>query len=213
MKIKNSDAGSILFDLISKIHENTEYLSEIDGKIGDGDHGINMNKGFLLCQKKLEGTSFSLTEGLNILGSTLLEDIGGSMGPLYGIFFDEMANAGNDAEWIDAITFRKMITAALEGIQEISSAQIGDKTLMDVLIPAKESYCKALDSGKDFAASLEQMKEAANSGWLSTRDMMAKIGRASRLGERSIGVLDAGATSCNIIIQTLAASIQGMLKK
>ncbi len=213
MEIKNSDAGSILFDLISKIHENTEYLSEIDGKIGDGDHGINMNKGFLLCQKKLEGTSFSLTEGLNILGSTLLEDIGGSMGPLYGIFFDEMANAGNDAEWIDAITFRKMITAALEGIQEISSAQIGDKTLMDVLIPAKESYCKALDSGKDFAASLEQMKEAANSGWLSTRDMMAKIGRASRLGERSIGVLDAGATSCNIIIQTLAASIQGMLEK
>lgn len=213
MKIKNSDAGSIIVDLVSKIHDSTEYLSEIDGKIGDGDHGINMNKGFMLCQKKLEGTSFSLSEGLSVLGSTLLEDIGGSMGPLYGIFFEEMANAGHDAEWIDAITFRKMITAALAGIQEISSAQIGDKTLMDVLIPAKESYCKALDSGKDFIAALEKMKEAANSGWLSTRDMMAKIGRASRLGERSIGVLDAGATSCNIIIQTMATSIQSMLDK
>jgi len=211
MKIKNSDAGSIVFDLIAKIHENTEYLSEIDGKIGDGDHGINMNKGFLLCQKKLEGTSFSFTEGISVLSATLMEDIGGSMGPLYGIFFEEMANAGRDAEWIDASTFGKMITAALAGIQEISSAQVGDKTLMDVLIPAKERYCQALGAGKDFDASLEQMKEAANAGWLSTRDMMAKIGRASRLGERSIGVLDAGATSCNLILQTIATSIQRML--
>ena len=86
-------------------------------------------------------------------------------------------------------------------------------TFMDVLIPAKESYCQALEAGLDFSASLEQMKEAANAGWLSTRDLIAKIGRASRLGERSRGVLDAGATSCNILLQTLASSIQEMLKK
>lgn len=212
MRIKNSEAGSIVFDLVAKIHENTEYLSEIDGKIGDGDHGINMNKGFMLCQKKLEGTSFSFTEGLNVLASTLLEDIGGSMGPLYGILFEEMANASQDAEWIDADTFGSMMTAALAGIQEISTAQIGDKTLMDVLIPAKESYCRALEADADFYASLEQMKVAANTGWLSTRDLIAKIGRASRLGERSRGVLDAGATSCNIILQTLALSIQRRLE-
>ncbi len=213
MRIKNSEAGSIVFDLVAKIHENTAYLSEIDGKIGDGDHGINMNKGFMLCQKKLEGISFSFTQGLSVLSSTLMEDIGGSMGPLYGIFFEEMANACHDADWIDADTFGRMITAALAGIQEISTAQVGDKTLMDVLIPAKESYCQALEAGLDFSASLEQMKEAANAGWLSTRDLIAKIGRASRLGERSRGVLDAGATSCNILLQTLASSIQEMLKK
>ncbi|HBK67301.1 MAG TPA: dihydroxyacetone kinase subunit L [Firmicutes bacterium] len=212
MKIRNSKAGSLVLELIVKIQENKDYLSEIDGKIGDGDHGINMNKGFTLCQNKLEGKNFSLSEGLSILSITLMEEIGGSMGPLYGVFFEEMAKTSKSEEEIDAYIFEKMITAALNGVQEIGSAKRGDKTLIDVLIPAKESYCHALREGKNFIEALQYMKEASNEGWLSTKEMIAKMGRASRLGERSRGVLDAGATSCNIIIQTMASSLQNMLK-
>lgn len=83
---KNADAGVIVDQLIKTIQKERDYLSEIDGKIGDGDHGINMNKGFTMCEKKLEGTTYNLSEGLTTLGETLLEDIGGSMGPLYGMY-------------------------------------------------------------------------------------------------------------------------------
>ena len=102
---KNADAGVIVDQLIKTIQKERDYLSEIDGKIGDGDHGINMNKGFTMCEKKLEGTTYNLSEGLTTLGETLLEDIGGSMGPLYGMLFDEMAQACEDEEEITADVF------------------------------------------------------------------------------------------------------------
>lgn len=95
-----------------------------------------------------------------------------------------------------------MITASVEGIQDISPAQVGDKSLLDTLIPAKEAFVEAKEAGKDFAECLDAMNAAAEKGWQSTKDLVAKIGRASRLGERSRGVLDAGATSCYFIITT-----------
>ena len=110
--------------MIHTIQEQENYLSEIDGKIGDGDHGINMNKGFTMCEGELKGKTYDLSEGLSILGETLLDDIGGSMGPLYGMLFDEMSMACEDAEDVDADVFGEMITGAVEGIQEISPAQL-----------------------------------------------------------------------------------------
>lgn len=209
MNFKNKDAGKIVLDLISTIQQNKDYLSEIDGKIGDGDHGINMNKGFTLCQKKLEGKEYSLSEGLEVLSQTLREDIGGSMGPLYGVFFDELSMACRDE--IDAKVFQTMLNVALEGVQDIGNAKSGDKTLLDTLISGIEAYSSALEGGKDFEAALDALKEGAKTGWESTKDMVAKIGRASRLGERSRGVLDAGATSCNLIIVALADGVKKLL--
>ena len=203
---KNADAGVVVDKLIKTIQEQRDYLSEIDGKIGDGDHGINMNKGFTMCEKKLEGQTYSLSEGLSILGATLLEDIGGSMGPLYGMLFDEMSMACEDAEDIDVDVFAEMITGAVEGIQDISPAQVGDKSLLDTLVPAKEAFVAAKEAGKEFAECLDEMNAAAEKGWQSTKDLVAKIGRASRLGERSRGVLDAGATSCYFIITTIGTA-------
>ena len=180
---KNADAGIIVDQLIKTIQEQRDYLSEIDGKIGDGDHGINMNKGFTMCEDKLKGKTYNLSEGLSILGETLLDDIGGSMGPLYGMLFDEMAMACKDAEEIDAEVFGEMVTNAVEGLQEISPAKVGDKSLIDTLVPAKEAFIAAKEEGKEFAQCLEAMNEAAEKGWQSTEDLVAKIGRASRLGE------------------------------
>ena len=209
---KNADAGIIVDQLIKTIQEQRDYLSEIDGKSGDGDHGINMNKGFTMCEDKLKGKTYNLSEGLSILGETLLDDIGGSMGPLYGMLFDEMAMACEDAEEIDAEVFGEMVTNAVEGLQEISPAKVGDKSLIDTLVPAKEAFIAAKEEGKEFAQCLEAMNEAAEKGWQSTKDLVAKIGRASRLGERSRGVLDAGATSCYFIVTGIGKAAIGLLK-
>ena len=164
-----------------------------------------------MCEKKLEGTTYNLSEGLTTLGETLLEDIGGSMGPLYGMLFDEMAQACEDADDITVDVFADMITGAVEGIQDISPAQVGDKSLIDTLVPAKEAFVEAKEAGKDFAECLGAMNEAAEKGWQSTKDLVAKIGRASRLGERSRGVLDAGATSCYFIITTIGNAAKELL--
>jgi len=211
MTINNRDSGGIVLDLIQMIHDNAAYLSEIDGKIGDGDHGINMNKGFTICEQRLSGQQYSFSESLAVLSRTLMEDIGGSMGPLYGIFFDEMSIASMDLQEIGARDFETMLKNALSGIQEIGSAKRGDKTLLDTLIPGVEAYSSALDAGKDFQEALAAMQTAAKEGWQSTEGMVAKIGRASRLGERSRGVLDAGATSCWLILNSMANSIQARL--
>ena len=172
-----------------------------------------MNKGFTMCKDRLEGKTYSLSEGLEVLSSTLMDDIGGSMGPLYGVFFEEMSITSAEKEYIDATVFKEMLENALAGIMEIGSAKRGDKTLLDTLIPAVEAYSSALSAGSDFSASLLSLKESSKEGWLSTKDMVAKIGRASRLGERSRGVLDAGATSCYLLLNSLADSILTILSE
>jgi phosphoenolpyruvate---glycerone phosphotransferase subunit DhaL len=202
----------IINKIIEIIQENKNYLSEIDGAIGDGDHGINMNKGVTKCAKKLEGKQVNLSDGFKILGMTLLTEIGGAMGPLYGTFFLEMSKVTGGHEKIDEKIFSEMLHAGMKGVQNIGNAKIGDKTLIDTLMPAIEAYDKALKKGKDFTYALEDLKIAAEEGKKSTKDLVAKIGRASRLGERSRGVLDPGAVSCNLILQAISDTIISLLK-
>ena len=199
----NKDGRVVVDRLIEAIQANKTYLSDIDGLIGDGDHGINMNKGFTMCADRLE-EGMNLSEALKTLGRVLMMEIGGSMGPLYGTLFNKMARACKGEAVIGREVFGKMLSDAMNGVSELGSAKVGDKTLMDVLIPADEAYQAALAADKDFKGCLADMKAAAEKGWQSTKDLVAKIGRAARLGERSRGVLDAGATSCNLILQTMA---------
>ena len=201
----NGDGKFIVENLIKTIQENAAYLGEVDGAIGDGDHGINMNKGFTRCGEELEGKNLTLSSSLDTLGRILLMEIGGSMGPLYGTFFLRMAKVSKDTEVIDKNVFGEMLETALQGVQEIGGAKLGDKTLVDTLIPAVEAYKEAKEQG--FRVALEEMKKAAKQGKESTRDLVAKVGRASRLGERSRGHLDAGATSCWLIMESFADSI------
>jgi len=207
----NKDGKIVVDNLILVIQKNKEYLSEIDGLIGDGDHGINMNKGFTMCQERIKDEDISMSEALKSLGRVLLMEIGGSMGPLYGKFFSSMAKKSKDESIIDKNVYKDMLKDAITGISELGGAKVGDKTLMDVLIPASEAYEKAIDDGKDFAGCLQDMKTAAEAGWLSTKDLVSKIGRSSRLGERSKGVLDAGATSCNLILQSMADTFKSLI--
>ncbi len=208
----NKDGLVIVLNMIGVIREQRAYLSEIDGAIGDGDHGINMSKGFCLADEKLKEETVNLAGALRILGRTLLGDIGGSMGPLYGTFFLKMSRTLGDAEKLDAALFAQMLDAAVEGICQLGNAKPGDKTLIDTLEPANNAYREALSQGKSFSEALAAMKAAGEKGWLSTKDMQARIGRASRLGERSIGVLDAGATSCYFLLASMADTMTDLIK-
>ncbi|MGI5173616.1 dihydroxyacetone kinase subunit L [Treponema sp. OMZ 840] len=210
---KNIDGKVIVEDLINTIQKNTAYLSEVDGAIGDGDHGINMNKGFSLCAKAIEGKDLSFSDAAMILGKTLLLEIGGSMGPLYGCFFKEIAKKGKDKEIIDAVSFCDMIESGIAGIQSVGKARVGDKTLLDTLVPASVALRNSVNEGETFENALIQMTAAAEKGMSSTKDMIAKVGRASRLGERSRGTLDAGAVSSYLLIDSMARSIHNLLKK
>ena len=205
----NDKGVIIIYDLIKIIQDNALYLSEIDGAIGDGDHGINMNKGFTMCKDRLIDKQIDLSTALNILSEILLSEIGGAMGPLYGMFFLGMSNACNNKKQIDSIVFKDMLEAAVSELSEInlSKVKIGDKTMMDTLIPAIEAYKTAINNKKSFIEALEKMKIAAEKGKESTKELIAKVGRASRLGERSKGFLDVGAVSSWLILKSMADSI------
>ncbi|AVE04217.1 dihydroxyacetone kinase subunit L [Pseudomonas palleroniana] len=205
------DGSAIIADLVSVIVANREYLSEVDGAIGDGDHGINMAKGFAHCGRTIEGRQLTLAEALDELTLSLMEGIGGSMGPLYGSLFIGMADEVRSCDDIDAATFAHLLRGGLTSLQDITEAGVGDKCLMDTLIPAVEAFEGAHAGGASFHDALEAMKSAASRGRDSTKDLVAKIGRASRLGERSLGVLDAGAVSCCLILTRLADSVQPRL--
>lgn len=210
-QISTQYGNEVVTALIAVIVKNREYLSEIDGAIGDGDHGINMAKGFTLCGEAIKGQNLTLAQGFDAVTDALMEGIGGSMGPLYGSLFMGMADSVRDKTLLDKQAFLAMLRNGLHELQDISSAGVGDKCLMDTLIPAVEQFEQATQRGESFSTALEQLKQAAVAGRDSTRDLVAKIGRASRLGERSRGVLDAGAVSCCLLLCQLADTVEQRL--
>lgn len=209
-----TQGDEIVRDLIETIVANRQFLSEIDGLIGDGDHGINMAKGFNGCGDrldKLHGASVSLSAAFGQLSEALMDDIGGSMGPLYGNFFSGFADTLSPYDRMDAALFGEALGHAVGRVQAMGQAQVGDKTLIDTLVPARDAFDAAHQSGARFSVALEAMSAAAEAGKESTKNLQAKIGRSARLGPRSIGVLDAGATSCCLILQSLANSLSRRL--
>lgn len=197
--------AAIVEELAAVIVANKAYLSEIDGLIGDGDHGINMAKGFGRAAERVRGRDLTLNAALRAVSDVLMNEIGGSMGPLYGFMFRDMAQAVEGCAALDAEGFAAMLRAGLAGVRTTGAAEPGDKTLIDCLLPAVQAFDGARVQG--FAPALAAMARAAEEGRDRTVDMVARLGRASRLGERSRGVLDAGATSCCLILTTLADSV------
>jgi len=207
----NINGKKVILALISEIDKNKSWLSEIDGAIGDGDHGVNMAKGFNMAKEKVSGVGDTLSEQLKSLGMTLVSNIGGAMGPIYGTFFMRMAKPIEGKTEIDENDFKAMLEAALEGVKKRGQAEIGDKTLVDTLEPATKEFSESIEKGLSFKEALDNMIKAAKEGMESTKELVAKKGRSSRLGERSKGTIDAGSASCYIILKTLAESIEKSL--
>lgn len=210
-KFLNAEGKPILEKMVQTIQKNKGYLGDIDGLIGDGDHGMNMNKGFTMFWEQFGEKELSFTVGIGELGTLLFTQIGGSMGPIYGTIFTEMSDAGCDFEEIGIGEFTAMLEAGMNGLFEIVDARVGDKTLVDTLSPSIDALKKAQAEGKNFNDALSDMKAAAAAGRDSTVNLVAQFGRAARLGERSRGVQDAGAASCCLLLTAMADGIQALL--
>ena len=183
------------------IAEQRDYLVDLDRAIGDGDHGENMDRGFKAAVEALgQAQPASVAEVLKTVAKTLMSTVGGAAGPLYGTAFLRASKAAGDGE-LDGVGVAAVIAGALDGIQARGKATTGEKTMVDAWTPALEAARAAAESGSDPAAVLEAAATAAESGATATEPMRATKGRASYLGERSIGHLDPGAVSTSLILR------------
>lgn len=165
-----------------------------------------------MAEEILSKEEFNMSEGFLTISQVLMNKIGGSMGPLYGSFFRGLSVASKKSEVIDENVINNMLEKALSNLQNISNAKVGDKTLMDVLVPAVEAYSTSIGDGEDLITALGRVIKSAEDGLESTKSLVASIGRASRLGERSLGHQDAGATSCFIILKSFCESFIYLLQ-
>jgi dihydroxyacetone kinase-like protein len=199
----------VMEGLCDTLEREKDYLSELDGAIGDGDHGVNMAKCFREVKKRLsESEGKDVGTVLKNVGMIVLNSVGGAMGALYGTLFLRMAQEAKEKTAVDLRDLVRMFKAAEKGVLEIGKASLGDKTLVDTLTPAVGALEKAEQEGKSLPEALSSFEAAARNGMESTRDLVAKIGRASRLGERTRGHQDAGATSCYFIIQAFSEALK-----
>ena len=147
--------------VLTLVETSRAFLSEVDGAIGDGDHGINMSKGFALAKARLGDQAISVADGLALIGKTLMTEIGGAMGPIYGTFFIQMSLHAKNQPAITAEVFGAMLAGARKGVEDLGGAKPGDKTIMDTLVPAQETYQSVLGAGSGFVEALQQMADAA----------------------------------------------------
>jgi phosphoenolpyruvate---glycerone phosphotransferase subunit DhaL len=189
------------------IGENAQYLTDLDAAIGDADHGINMERGMSAVLAALdEAAPADMSALCKQVGMTLVKSVGGASGPLYGTFFLRMAGALGTDDSVDASDFAKALRAGVEGVVQRGRAEAGDKTMFDALAPALDALDAALSSGGDLAVGLADATVAAEKGRDATESMVARKGRASYLGQRSVGHVDPGATSAAMLIAAAASA-------
>lgn len=206
MVLTKNDVIGILARIASRMIEKAEYLSELDGVSGDGEHGINMEKGFREVLSALpDWASAPPGEIFKRAGKLVMTKTGGSAGILYGTMLLEMSKAVGDAEEVDAPLAAEMFRRALDGVRKRGGAQVGDKTLVDTLHPAVMTLAKAAEGGAGLAACFRAAEEAARKGMDSTMDLAARKGRASYQGENSRGALDPGAVSMYYFFEQIRA--------
>lgn len=184
------------------IADNAAYLTDLDAAIGDADHGTNMNRGMQAVIAELPVSGGDISAILKLTAMTLISTVGGAAGPLYGTFFLEMSAVAKDnltlADWTAALE------AGVRGVQSRGKAAPGDKTMLDALFPARDGLKAATACSAPLAEALARSAKAAADGRDATIPLLARKGRASYLGERSIGHQDPGATSAHLLLQALA---------
>ena len=195
---------------LAKIEGNIDYLNQLDSATGDGDHGTAIKTAMQAACKAARGEG-SWSDLLSAIGWEVMGGTSGSTSAITGAFYTGMGNAlsGHAEEHLDTDTFITMFESALANVRTVSRAQVGDKTIMDAMIPAVEamSAFKSSALGSTLAEVMRAGAEAAKNGADSTKDLVARFGRAKNLGERSRGHLDAGASSLAMIFQAFAETL------
>ena len=196
-----------LNEAAAAVREQRDYLTQLDAAIGDADHGTNMDRGFTAVVEKLDGLEGPPGKLLTTAGSTLVSTVGGASGPLWGTALRRAGRTLGDADDFGGPELADALDAALAGIVELGAAEEGDKTMVDALAPAVRALRAGLDGGGGLNAALADARAAGEEGMRATTPLQASKGRASYLGERSIGHQDPGATSTALIIAALERSV------
>ena len=202
-----------LSDIASKIIANKDFLTELDREIGDSDHGINLSRGFTAVLEKVNKDEQDIGVSLKKAGMTLLSTVGGASGPLYGTAYMEAAKVLSGKTELNAQDFLAALDAAIAGIQKRGKAVKGEKTMLDAIIPAREAYAHELENNSSLIDALEAAIKAAHEGVEYTKTIIATKGRASYLGERSIGHQDPGATSSTLTLEAILDYLKGRNNK
>jgi len=189
------------------IAENKEYLTELDSAIGDADHGINMDRGFQAVLAKLPAfANQDIGSIAKNIGMVLISTVGGASGPLYGTFFIQIGKVTAGKLELTLNDWAASLESAVNGVMLRGKANLGDKTMLDSLIPALNALKECSDRGTSLADALSASEKAAEQGMLATTPVVAKKGRASYLGERSAGTQDPGATSSYLLLKAASST-------
>ena len=185
--------------------DNKRYLTELDAAIGDADHGINMDRGFKKVMTQLPSVADNdIGSILKTTGMALISSVGGAGGPLYGTLFMRAGMVSSGKHELNEQDLLELLESAVDGVIQRGKAQLGDKTMVDALVPAVEAYKQFVEAGgNDTLEGLQQAVAAAEQGMKDTIPLVARKGRASYLGERSAGHQDPGATSSYMILKAL----------
>lgn len=199
---------AVLHKIAEKIEAEKDFLTELDNVIGDGDHGINLSRGFKEVEKKLDGLADAEpAEVFKSVGMTLVSTVGGASGPLYGTGFMKLGMALKGKAEIAMPDFLEAFQMVIEGVQMRGKSVQGEKTMLDAMIPAKEAMQEAWEQDENVKAAFEAGRKAAFEGVEYTKTIAATKGRASYLGERSIGHQDPGATSFAMILEVVGGEV------
>ena len=182
-----------------------DYLTSLDAKIGDGDHGLNMARGFRAAQEAVEEMDDTTMPGpvLKAIGKALIQNVGGAAGPLYGAGFVSAGEACDEGTRMNVASIEKLLSAAITAIQKRGHAEQGDKTMLDTLIPVRDCFLPENAQDKTLFEVLQDASRAAGEGVNYTKTIAARKGRASLVGERSIGIEDPGAVSSMVMYRAL----------
>ena len=204
MAIGAKEVNRILLQMVKDIEENKAYLTELDAAIGDNDHGINMNKGFRFAGEKLGAMeNSSISDMIKTVATGLLSHVGGSAGPLYGTLFLKASGASKEKDEISLSDFCVMLREGVDGVKMRGKSDRGEKTMLDVLIPVLESLEQSAAEGEGAKPAFEKALIAAKEGVEFTKTIKATKGRASYLGDRSIGHIDPGAMSSCLLVNAI----------
>ena len=210
-KVNKEQFKTILGNISAAVASEKEHLTQLDSHIGDGDHGFGMANGLRIGFEKVRQTSGgSIEENLKTIGFSLIKEVGGASGTIFGSLFLGMAKAAKGREEITLADFCAMLSEGLALVQQRGKAQPGDKTMIDAVHPALASLKQSLAEGIPLVEAFQRAAQAAQAGAEQTKTMIGKHGRAKYFREKSIGYQDAGATTMAVVISTIASSLASM---
>lgn len=208
-KLDVNQTKNMFLYIADRIIESKPFLTEVDSKIGDGDHGIGMSGGFEKAKEKLLSKQLStINEIFSVTGMTMINSMGGASGIIFGTMFSAGVKGLDPLEYLDLESLAGIFENSLKAIKERGKAQVGDKTMVDAFQPAVESLNESVKLSMPLLNALKSAEQSAQKGVENTKNQIAKFGRAKSLLERAIGYQDAGATSVWIIIRSMREWIE-----